>query len=195
MKGEQPLVTYVFSVLLTVTLVVAIILLLVAFYGNLSEREINRQLSQINSHAANEITKLYATGKSSTASPGNFTSIQIATASLSLPAQVSGKSYEVSLVGRNSISTVVDSVTIGGVNVSITTGSSGSKIVSRTREDPTVEVETALPNIDADIQGKIVNGINSTLTYVRYNVNGTVGDIIVAGPLQTVVKISSVEVS
>jgi hypothetical protein len=195
LKGEQPVVSYVFSILLSVGAMIAITLTLIAFYDNVTDREIERQLTQITAHTANEISKLYGVSSASSAAPGNSSAVQISKIELGIPEDVSGRNYDIYVVSGGQISTVVSSITINGLNASVSTLKSGAKIVGRTRGNPHIVVETDLPNINVQFQGRIINGQNSTLRYIRYNLNGTMQDVIVAGGGDLLIQISSLEVS
>lgn len=194
LKGQHPLVSYVFAILLGVIMVAAITLLLILFQSQIAEAEIKRELTQLTAMTANEISKIYLLSRTSHAAPGNYTSVEISKSKLELPPKVGGKSYEIALTGGNLIAVVVSSVKIGDENATFSIAH-GAKVVGKTRDSPIVEIETELPNIDIELQGKIINGQNSTLRYIRHNVNGTLRDVIVAGGDDILVQISNVEVN
>jgi hypothetical protein len=62
----------------------------------------------------------------------------------------------------------------------------------RTTQSPEVFVEVDVPNIGAYVQGKSENGLNSSLAYYRYNLNGTIKDIILLGPQDIIIDIGKV---
>lgn len=135
--------------------------------------------------------KIYQQGKQSTASPGNMTSVLIGTANLNLPIKISNKNYEIDLVPMNPLFVTIANITSAGTNVTYAVQTGGAKIVVKSLDDPKITITKDVPNIDASIQGTLVDGQNATLQYYRYNFNGTVYDKIILGQQPIIIDIST----
>lgn len=191
MKGQANFIEYVFTILLSLLVLISITTLVYSFYRNMMENEVKQELRQVVTQTSNEVVKLYDVSKSSKARPANYTSLLISEVDLNLPRQISGKNYEIIMVSASQLTPIVSVVTIDDSNVSTTVSGSNAKVVARTN-DPEVEVEYDVPNIDISVQGKVSDGRNSTLRYYRYNINGTVYDTILLGPNDIIVRIGGV---
>lgn len=154
--------------------------------------EIQNNLKQLGVEISNNILKLYDTGKSSRYLPGANESSKIGEIDLKLPSQVSGRNYEVILVEANPVWTQISNITISGQTPPSSITLSGAKIILRTTQTPKITVEQDVPNIDAFIQGRSENGLNSKLTFYRYSMNGTVKNKIVLGDYNIIIDITSV---
>ncbi len=193
MKGESHFVEYTLVILLSVVMIVGVTLLAFSFYRSISDSEIKQELRQISAQVSDNVVKLYDVAKSSRASPGNYTSMLISEVNLNLPDKVSNNNYEIFLVSASQLTPLISLVTIDGTNVSTIISNSNARVVGRTNGDPEVEVEYDIPNIDVSVQGKARNGQNTTLRYYKYNINGTIRDMIVLGSLDILINIGSVE--
>jgi hypothetical protein len=189
-KGQSSLIEYILTILFSVIILIAISGIIYAFYNNILKQDISRSLNEINLQTADAISKIYQQGKASTSSPSNSTSILLASVNLNMPTKISGKNYEIDLFPLNSIFATINNVTSQGMNVTMLIQSSGAKIVAKTTEDPKIVVSKDITNIDVNIQGAVINGINSTLKYYRYNFNGTIYDKIILGEQGIIIDIT-----
>jgi hypothetical protein len=130
--------------------------------------------------------------KDSKAEPSNSSSVLIGETDLKLPAQVSGKNYEIYLVSSNIVWTNIINFTINNQNISTLTRPAKAKVLARTTQDPFVTSEKDIPNVDISVQGKSTNGDNTKLRYYRYNFNGTVYDKIVLGSSNILVDVTNI---
>jgi hypothetical protein len=147
-------------------------------------------LNQIDLEVSSAIYKIYQQGKASSTSPANSTSVLLANVNLNLPTKVSNRNYEVDLVPLNPLFATVSNVTTGGVSVTTLIQSSGGKIVAKTIDDPKIVISKDLTNINANVQGMILNGKNATLKYYRYNFNGNIYDKIILGEQGIIIDIN-----
>ena len=192
MKGQANFIEYIFTILLSVVVVIAITLLVYGFYRNLIENEVKQELRQIVIQTSDQIVRLYDVARASKAQPTNYTSLLLSEVDLNLPRQASNKNYDVLLVSSSQLVSIISLVTIDGLNVSNTVSGANAKVVARTNDDPEIEVEYDIPNIDVSVQGKASDGVNATLRYYRYNINGVLYDTIVLGPYDILVRLSGV---
>lgn len=192
MKGVSNFIEYVFVILLSVVVVVIIVLLVQGFYRVVIENEVKQSLRQVAIQMSDQVLKLYDVARVSKAQPTNYTSILIKEVDLNFPRQVANKNYDILLVSSSQLVPLVTLVTVDGSNVSTTISTSNAKAVAKTNDDPEIEVEYDIPNIDVSVQGKASNGQNATLRYYRYNVNGVLYDTIVLGPYDIIVQLSGV---
>jgi hypothetical protein len=109
-----------------------------------------------------------------------------------LPSHISRRNYEIFLVSGSQIWVNVINLTVESQNISSSIKTSGAKIVAKTTQDPFVTVEYDIPNIDVGVQGRSANGVDSKLSYYRYNFNGTVYDKIVLGSSDILIDITNV---
>ncbi|MEM5773139.1 MAG: hypothetical protein QXL86_02840 [Candidatus Aenigmatarchaeota archaeon] len=192
-KGQSEVVENFFTILFGVIILAAISIAAYNLYTNQLKSEIENNLRQIGSGISTNIIKLYEIGKNSKSYPNRNESIKIAEVDLKLPSQVSGRNYEVVLISANPIWIQISNITVGGTEPAASIISpSGVKIVLRTTQSPIVEVEQEVPNVDVSVQGKSENGLNSSLSYYRYNFDGEIKDSIVLGDQKIIIDIKKV---
>jgi hypothetical protein len=191
-KGQAEIIGNILAVLFGVIILAAISTVAYNLYTRQLEDEITNNLKQMGVEVSNNILRLYDRGKNSKYSPGANESVRLAEIDLKLPSQVSGRNYEVILIEANPIWVQISNLTIGGASPPSVITVPGAKVVLRTTQSPKVTVEHEIPNIDVPIQGKSVNGLNSTLAYYRYNSTGGIKDKIVLGDFDIIIDIESV---
>jgi hypothetical protein len=108
-----------------------------------------------------------------------------------LPSQIATRNYEMFLVLAGHIWSTVE-MKIDGRNVTFVERLPGAKVVLRTTQDPEVELEHDIPNIDIIVGGRSENGRDPRLSYYRYNINGTIYDVVFLGAPEILITISSV---
>lgn len=192
MKGQSQFVSYTITILLSLIVVVAVSGIIYTFYNNSLNQDAQKSLNEATLIISNGILKIYQQGKQSTSSPANSTSILIASLNLNLPSKISNKNYEIDLLRINPIFTSIVNFTISGTNVTPSIQSSGAKIIAKTTEKPTISVSKDIPNIDANVQGSVVDGRNATLKYYRYNFNGAISDKIILGEQGIIIDITQI---
>lgn len=191
-KGQAELTENVFAIIFGVIILAAISVLAYNLYMNQLRNEIENNLEQLGTEVSNNILKLYETGRNSKYSPDSNMSARLANVDLNLPSQVSGRNYEIVLMEANPVWVQISNITIGGwVPTSVVT-LPRAKVILRTIQSPIVTVEHEIPNIDANVQGNSENGLNSTLVYYRYDLNGIKRDTIVLGGYDIIINIESV---
>lgn len=192
MKGQSNLIDFVLSILFSVIILVVVAALAYSFYRNALTQDVTKSLNEVTLQISDAILKVYQQGKQSTASPTSGTSVLLATVNLNLPAKISSRNYEIDFVPINPLYASLTNVSIGGLNESYILKTDGAKIVARTTDDPIITVTKDLPNVDINIQGNAVDGINASLQYYRYNSGGTVYDKITLGNQQIIIDISHI---
>jgi hypothetical protein len=172
---------YILTIFFSLIVLLVVSSLIYAFYNSVLTQDITKSLNEINSEVSSAIYKVYQEGKVSTASPANSTSVLLATVNLNLPQKVTNRNYEVDLIPINPLFATIANVTSGGLNITTLIQGSGSKIVSKTTDDPKISISKDLANINANVQGTVLSGVNATLKYYRYNFNGIIYDKIILG--------------
>ncbi|MEM5879510.1 MAG: hypothetical protein QXU74_03400 [Candidatus Aenigmatarchaeota archaeon] len=192
-KGQAEIAENVFAILFGIIILAAISVVAYNLYTDQLKSEIENNLNQIGTGISNNILKLYESGRNSKFSPGVNDIAKLGEIDLKLPAQVSGRNYEVILVMANPIWIQISNISIEGKPPAAQVITSpGVKIILRTTQSPIVEVEREVPNVDVFVQGRSENGLNSTLRYYRYNLNGTLKDSIVMGSQDIIIDINKV---
>jgi hypothetical protein len=191
-KGQSEIVDTVIAVLFGVVVLIAISATAYNLYNTQLSGEVENNLKQIGVDISNNIMRLYDTGKQSKYSPGTNQSAKLSEINLKLLSQVSGRNYEVIFVEANPIWIQISNISISGSSPASVITVPGAKIILRTTQTPKITVEQEVPNIDIPIQGKSENGLNSTLAYYRYNLNGVIKDKILLGSYDIIVDIVSV---
>jgi len=179
-KGQSKIIEYVFVIFLSVIVILAISITVYSFYRVSLENSIRSELEQIAIETSQNIMELYESGKKSNAIPQINSSLLLGEVEMSLPSQVSKRNYRIELVTASDLWIYITNLTINQTNVSAITDTSGAKVIVKTTQDPKVEVEESIPNIDAIIEGMSENG-NGLLRYYRYNLNGNITDAIILG--------------
>jgi hypothetical protein len=192
MKGGQAeIIGNVFMVFLGVAFLTLISILSYTLYTNQIRVEVENNLKQIGIGISNNVLKLYEIGKNSKYYPGINESKKIAEIDLKLPPKVSGRNYEIFLITTNPIWIQISNMSIDNSSISSVI-SYGTKILLRTTQPPEVTVEVDVPNIDVYVQGKSENGLDGSLSYYRYNINGSIKDNIILGKQDIIIDISEV---
>ncbi len=190
-KGQSELIQYILVILFSMIVLVSIVALSFSFYNNAIRSGVEQDLKQISIQVSDYIVKLYDISKNSEVAPAVNTSVLINEADLNLPDQVGRRNYEILLSTATSLFVQIQNVSISNQNFTPITSNSGAKIIARTTQDPIVEVEFPIPNIDIAVQGKSI-GQNTELRYYRYNYNGNQYDRIVLGPADVFIDITKV---
>lgn len=191
-KGQARLIEHTLTILLSVLVIVSISGVVFTFYTISLRTEITENLKQLIIQTSDNINRIYDAAHDSKVQPSNYTSVLLKEIDLKLPADVSRRSYEIILVSANPVWTSLGTITIDGETITPTVNTSGAKIIARTTEDPKISLQYDIPNIDVFVQGKSENGIDDTLKYYRYNINGTVYDRIVLGKSDILVTITQI---
>lgn len=160
MKGQVPLISYTMAFLLGVILIVFFSMMFFSFYSNFLKNEIKNELENLAIKLSNSIIKFYEFAKNSNFLPKNSSCVLIGEESLEFPSKISNRNYEITVKSYEQ----------------------GFLIIATTQE-PLETVEKELPNIQVDFQGKIENGKNAELRYLRCNLNNAIKDKIIIGKM------------
>ncbi|MFH0711160.1 MAG: hypothetical protein V1944_01125 [Candidatus Aenigmatarchaeota archaeon] len=163
------------------------------FYNNTIKQQVSASLRQVAVQASDAVSRVYQAAKDIKNSPSNSTSVLLYQLDTPLPKQVSKRNYELILVSSNPIFSTVTNITIDGTPVVSSVTTSGAKVIARTLQDPEMTVEIDIPNIDVQVQGRVLNGVNTSLRYYRYNLNGTIVDSVIIGPYDLLINPSGVK--
>ncbi len=193
MSGQARFIEYVLVVFLGIFVIVSMVSLFYSFYISSITSEARQTLKQIAVQTADGIVKLYNIAKASNVEPSNYSSIKIVEVDLKLPTHVARRNYEVMLVTGGSIWLSVANVTSNGQRISTVEHTGGAKVIAKTTQDPIIEVEQDLPNMDVEVQGRSVNGVDAVLRLYRYNINGTKYDTIILGNYTILINVETVE--
>jgi len=191
-KGQANLVQYVLTILFSVIVLVSVSSLFYSFYMNSIKADIRESLNQLAVQTSDSIITIHNDAKNTNYSPSNYTSIMIKEVDMNYPSSVSNRNYEISLVASSQLWLSINAVTIGGKNVTAIPKTSGAKVVAMTTQDPKITVEYDVPNVDVGVIGTCKNGVNPTLKYYRYNINGTNYDLIVLSEAGILAQITGV---
>jgi hypothetical protein len=191
-KGQSEIIEYFFTILFGFLLLASISMIVLTFYNNAIRQQVQASLRQVAVQISDSVSRVYQTAKDVKNSPSNSSSMLLYQLDVSLPNQVSKRNYEVILVSSTPLFSTITNMTVNNVTVVSRISSSGAKVIARTVQDPIESVELDIPNVDVQVQGRILNGINSTLRYYRYNLNGTVFDTVIIGPYELLINPSGV---
>lgn len=191
-KGQSQIIEYFFTVLFSFVLLASIVLIAYTFYTNTIKTQVQGSLRQVAVQVSDSVSRVYQAAKDIKNSPTNSTSLLLYKLDLSLPNQVSKRNYEVLLVSSNPLFSTVTNITVDNKSIATLVIGSGAKVIARTVQDPIQTVELDIPNVDVQVQGRILNGVNGTLKYFRYNLNGTQVDTVVIGPSDLIINPSTV---
>ncbi|MBS3054962.1 MAG: hypothetical protein J4452_00520 [Candidatus Aenigmarchaeota archaeon] len=191
-KGQSQIIEYFFTVLFSFVLLASIVLIVYTFYTNTIKTQVLGSLRQVAVQVSDSVSRVYQTAKDIKNSPSNSTSLLLYKIDVSLPNQVSKRNYEVLLVSSNPLFSTVTNITVDNKSIATLVIGSGAKVIARTVQDPIQTVELDIPNVDVQVQGRILNGVNGTLKYFRYNLNGTQVDTVVIGPSDLIINPSTV---
>jgi hypothetical protein len=191
-KGQSELVDYIFTILFSFLLLASVVLIVFTFYTNTTTQQVQGSLRTIAVQVSDAVSRVYQTANDIKSLPPNSTSVLLYQLDISLPNQVAKKNYEVILVSSTPVFSTVTNITVNNNLVNTLVSSSGAKVIARTTQDPLETVQLDIPNIDVQVQGRIENGVNSTLRYYRYNLNGTTFDTVVIGPYDLSINPSTV---
>lgn len=192
LKSQARFIEHIFVIAFGFTVLTAVSLTFYTFYQNFITREVTEGLRQVGDTVSQNLLQLYEAGKASESSPKNNSIVLLFESNLKLPQQVGRRNYEVRLVTGNGIFSVISNVTIGDVVVTPIVSTSSPKILVKTTQDPIVEVEKDLPNIDLILIGKYESGVESKLKYYRANINNTITNFIILGQSSILVNITAV---
>jgi len=185
-KGQSQIIEYFFTVLFSFVLLASIVLIVYTFYTNTIKTQVLGSLRQVAVQVSDSVSRVYQTAKDIKNSPSNSTSLLLYKIDVSLP------NYEVLLVSSNPLFSTVTNITVDNKSIATLVIGSGAKVIARTVQDPIQTVELDIPNVDVQVQGRILNGVNGTLKYFRYNLNGTQVDTVVIGPSDLIINPSTV---
>ena len=192
MKGQSKFIGYMLTVLFSIIVLAVISALIYNFYQSALDVEINSELTQIAIKVKDSVIKIYDIGKNSKVQPSNYSSILISELDLNLPRNVGNLNYEVSLVTAAPLFTYLTKTVQNDTNVSGVKQTSVARIIAKTIQDPIVNVEFDLPNIDLSVQGKVRNGVDDVLRYYRHNENVTVYDTVILGQFEIILRLTKV---
>ena len=190
-KAQASFVSYVLTILLSVLVLGSITLLFYTFYNTSLQNEIRESLRQLAIQMSDNIIKIYENFKDVRTEPGNYTNTLLYEGDLNLPTSVSNRDYEILLVTSNPSWSNIANITIENQTVYPILFTSGAKVIARTTQSPIVSVEYDIPNINAIVEGRSQNGIDTKLRYYRNNINGTMYDIITIGNQDVLLKITT----
>jgi hypothetical protein len=141
--------------------------------------KIEEELGLVIQQTATAISRFAELGAQNPIEPANNTVMLLGLYHLDLPAQISGRNWELELITQSDLWANVRNFTINGEVADYQVITPGPHLVARTVQYPEVEVSQAMPNLAVRIQGKYGTGAPPYLRYYRYNLNGTVYDAIV----------------
>ena len=191
-KGQAQIIEYFFTILFGFLILASITLIAYTFYSNTVRQQAKASLRQVAIQISDAVSRVYQAVKDVKNSPTNSSSLLLYKLDVSIPNQVSKRNYEIVLVSSSTVYSTITNITIDNKSVVSRIASSGAKVVARTVQDPIETVELDIPNVDVQVQGRILNGVNSSLRYYRYNLNGTVYDTIIIGPYDLIITPSTV---
>ena len=186
-KGQSEIIEHFFTILFGFILLASVSMIFYTFYTNTIREQVKSSLRQIAVQTSDVVNRVYETAKNVKSSPTNSSSTLLYKIDFSLPNQVAKKNYEVILVSSTPLFSTVTNISVDGKPLVSSVSSSGAKVIARTLQDPLETVELDIPNLDVQVQGRILNGVNSSLRYYRYNLNGTIVDSVVIGSYELLV--------
>ena len=191
MKGQANLIEHVLTISFSLIILISVSTIIYNFYSTSINVDVEKGLRELSIQTVDNIIRLYKNAKGSSSQPSNSTSVLISQLDLSLPSQVSGRNYEIYLVGANNIWINIINFTVSNQNVTSVIKTPMAKVIARTTQNPIISIEYDIPNVDVGVQGRSANGINSKISYYRYNYNGTVYDKIVLGQSDVLIDITN----
>jgi len=190
-KGQANLIEHVLTISFSLIILISVSTIIYNFYSTSINVDVEKGLRELSIQTVDNIIRLYKNAKGSSSQPSNSTSVLISQLDLSLPSQVSGRNYEIYLVGANNIWINIINFTVSNQNVTSVIKTPMAKVIARTTQNPIISIEYDIPNVDVGVQGRSANGINSKISYYRYNYNGTVYDKIVLGQSDVLIDITN----
>ena len=196
MKGLSKFVEYAFIIMFGFIVLSLLTSMIYHYYNRTLERNINTGLKQTALQTSEAILKLYDTGQDVKAEPENASTVIVASMDINYPNKIGGRNFEVDLISSPGIWVQVINLTIDSEDANIMREtSSGAKILVKTTQEPFLSYEYPLSNIPIEIQGKYTAGSNDTLSYIRYNYNGTENDVILLGDFNFIVDVDTINYS
>lgn len=192
-KAQAKFLDFVLATLLSIIVLISIYSLSLSLYRNWLSSEIRSELEYLSLKLSSEMVKAYELAQKSYAEPANYSSFLLYEAELSFPESIKGRSYEIFLVNPNPIWVSISNVSLEGKELEARIESGGIKIVAKTLQDPRIEVELSVPNLNTLAEGKIVNGKDSKLRYYRLNLNGKVLDVVLIGNYNILAEITNIK--
>ncbi len=192
-KGQAKFLDFILATFLSLIVLISIYSLSISLYRNWLGSEIKSELEYLSFKLSKEMVKAYGLAQRSYAEPENYSSLLLYEAELNFPETIRGRNYEIFLVNPNPIWVSISDVSSEGKELEARIESGGIKIVAKTLQDPRIEVELSVPNINTLAEGKIVNGKDSKLRYYRLNLNGKVLDAILIGNYNILAEITNIK--
>ena len=193
MKGLSKFIEYTFITLFGFILLTVISTVLYDFYDNSRDSNTIFALKEIALQTSNGITKLYETSIDSNAEPMVNESIIVATINMEYPSKILDRDYEILLISSPGIYVDISEVIVDEEEEEVTLEtSSHPKVLVRTTDGSDIEYEQVVNNIPIEIEGSYTPGDNSTLSYIKYNDNGSEEEIITFDNTQLLIGVDSV---
>jgi hypothetical protein len=191
-KGQANLIEYLFTILFSVIIIASITAIVYTFYLKSITAESRESMRQLAIEVSNKVVDVYNTAKNIKNIPENSTSVMIFETDLKFPPKISRRNYEVVIISGSITWSGIRSINIGGKEANPLISTPGAKVIVSMTQDPKESIEHDIPNVDVIVQGRSENGINSTLRYYRYNLNGTLYDTVILGGSDIIVNIDSI---
>lgn len=189
MKGVAPVLTHSIFVAITIMALGLISLTLLLLYNESIKQSISTQLSQVNQQIADEIFKLYQSGKKTTLKPEPNRSALLGRTELYIPQKISGRKYYIRLEEMPPSWIYVTNFSVSNTTTNATEERPYARVISRT-VDPGVEVFMPIRNLEIELQG-LAEGDRQPLylEYYRYNFENTIYDKITLGSPRVLISV------
>ncbi|MEM5836479.1 MAG: hypothetical protein QW451_01030 [Candidatus Aenigmatarchaeota archaeon] len=149
-KGQNEIVEHTIVVFLSIILVSSIFLLMSQIYSTNLKFGVEKELERIGRNLLVVISEIYTTSEKLDYLPKENESLKLVEIRLKLPSNVANRNYEISF------------------------SSDQKKMILKTLQAPEIVVEIELPNFGMEFKGRSRNGLNSTLSFYRMNLNGEI---------------------
>lgn len=154
-KGQSEMVGHTIAVLLSIILVSSISLLMSQIYSTHLKAEIEEELNGIGRTISCAISEIYGVSENLDYLPRTNESLKLVEFRLKLPSNVVNRNYEISF------------------------NSDKRNLTLKTLQEPEVIVKIEIPKFGMEFEGKSKNGLNSTLSLRRVNLNGEIKNFII----------------
>jgi len=191
-KAQVSFLDFLLATLLSIGVLISIYSISLSIYRKWLIEELRAELNLISLRVSNEIIKAYGIAKEVSYIPENFSSFLIYEKDLELPSSLKGRDYEIYLISANPIWVSINNISSEGKDVKASIKTGGIKLIARTNQEPKVEVEINLPNMEVIVGGKIESGGNYDLKYYRANIDGKTFEFLLIGNYNILAKITNI---
>ncbi len=191
-KSQVSFLDFLLATLLSIAVLISIYSLSTSIYRKWLIEELKAELNLISLRISNEIIKAYGIAREVSYVPENFSVFLIYEKNLELPNSLKGRSYEIYLINANPIWVSISNVSSEGKDIRTKIKSGGIKLIGRIIQDPKIEIEKNLPNIDVIVEGKIESGGSYNFKYYRVNFNNKSFEFALIGNYNILAKITNI---